>query len=284
MTSFDVIAYLRGVLKTRKIGHSGTLDPDAAGVLPVFVGHATKVIEYAAHDDKQYRAELVLGISTDTQDSTGNVIRVEKADVSPEEIAKAVSSFRGKILQTPPMYSAVKIGGRKLYELAREGRSVERQPREVEIHSAEIVSIRDSRVVLLDVTCSKGTYIRTLCADIGDSLGCGAHMSFLLRRRAGIFELSSALTLEEIAQEAGNNRLEEKFLDAGAILTGYRKLTVEDIPAKKLMSGGFIPAPSGFEEDDRVRLYAAGERFFALGRVIDREGVRLIKPDKVFEG
>jgi tRNA pseudouridine55 synthase len=201
MTSFDVVSYLRGVLKTKKIGHAGTLDPIAAGVLPIFVGKATKAIEFVMGEDKLYRAELTLGVGTDTQDSSGRVISKSKVEASDESIAEAVRSFTGVYSQLPPMFSALKVNGKKLYEMARKGIEVERRPREVEIHSIDIIEInrnKDDVTVLFDVHCSKGTYIRTLCYDIGEKLGCGGHMSFLLRKRAGIFNIESSVVLEKI--------------------------------------------------------------------------------------
>jgi tRNA pseudouridine55 synthase len=201
MTSFDVVAVLRGLTRIRRIGHAGTLDPLAAGVLPVCIGSATKAIEFLMDKDKRYIAELTLGLTTDTQDTTGTIISRKEPDAGDQEIAAAVSSFEGKYLQVPPMHSAVRVGGKRLYELAREGVEIERQQREVEIFSIKVLDINrsDGCRVLLDIHCSKGTYIRTLCADIGDALGCGGCMSFLLRKRAGPFDISDAFTLEDLS-------------------------------------------------------------------------------------
>ena len=177
-TSHDVVAKLRGILHERRIGHSGTLDPLATGLLVVFVGRATRAVEFAEADSKEYIAGLRLGLSTDTQDISGNVIS-ECSDLPDEEaVYRAVNGFVGDIEQIPPMYSAVKIGGKKLYELARKGQSVERTPRKITVSSIEIIG-REGGDYLLKIACSKGTYVRTLCNDIGASLGCGACMSSL---------------------------------------------------------------------------------------------------------
>ena len=207
MTSFDVVGYLRSVLRMKKIGHTGTLDPAAAGVLPVCTGKATKAIEFLMNKDKVYRAELTLGIETDTQDGTGRVIRKKEVSVSESRIEDALKSFVGSYNQIPPMYSALKVDGKKLYELARSGIEVERNAREVKVYFVNILDVKSNRVIF-DVGCSKGTYIRTLCSDIGEKLGCGGHMSFLVRTKSGVFNISDSLTLEEI-----KNHVEVDVLD-----------------------------------------------------------------------
>ena len=193
-TSFDVVAKLRGILKMRKIGHTGTLDPDATGVLPVVLGSATKLVDMLTDKKKEYIATLRLGITTDTLDITGTVLSENTPDVSEGEVRDAILSFIGPQLQTPPMYSAIKVNGRKLYELAREGIEIERQKRSIEIFDIEILdmSLPDIR---LRVECSKGTYIRSLCADIGDKLSCGAVITSLMRTKSGDFAIDRAYTL-----------------------------------------------------------------------------------------
>jgi tRNA pseudouridine55 synthase len=197
-TSHDVVAKLRSILHERRIGHSGTLDPMATGVLAVFVGRATRAIEFCAADDKEYSAVMRLGLVTDSQDITGNILSVCDVEVSDEKLADCLGSFVGEISQIPPMYSAVKINGKKMYELARKGINIDRPPRQITIHKLELNS-RSGCDVRFKVTCSKGTYIRTLCHDIGQALGCGACLSELRRTRCGSFLLDDAKTLDEIA-------------------------------------------------------------------------------------
>ena len=200
MTSHDVVSVLRRIYGLKRVGHAGTLDPAAAGVLPVFLGSATRLIEYTADADKTYRVELTFGYSTDSGDDTGKVIceAVPAAIPSPDIIRSVLPTFVGEQEQIPPMYSALKVDGKRLYQLAREGISVERQPRRVVISSIDLINIHGP-TILFDVTCSKGTYIRSLCVDIGVSAGCPAVMSFLLRTRVGCFSLNDASTLEEVA-------------------------------------------------------------------------------------
>ncbi len=239
MTSFDVVALLRGMFDTRKIGHAGTLDPLAVGVLPVCLGKATKAIEFMMEKDKYYRAELTLGITTDTQDSTGKTISSVEPDCTDGDIRKAASAFIGKYSQLPPMYSALRINGKRLYDLAREGAEVERERRDVEIYSAGVVDIdrSDGLRVLIDVHCSKGTYIRTLCADIGDLLGCGGHMSFLLRKKAGPFGIASAVTLEELERRKRDGSLGSVLLEADTVFMQYESYTLNETEEKKFRNG-----------------------------------------------
>ncbi len=204
-TSHDVVAKMRGICRQKKIGHTGTLDPDATGVLPVCLGSGTKLCDMLTDKDKEYVAELLLGVVTDTQDITGQVLEQHEVQVSDKQVLEAVMSFQGDYMQVPPMYSALKVNGKKLYELARAGKEVERQARPVIIHEIEIVEMK-LPVIKIRVVCSKGTYIRTLCADIGEKLGCGGTMQSLLRTKVGIFELDKAVTLsqlEAIRDEAG---------------------------------------------------------------------------------
>ena len=200
ITSHDVVAEIRRILHTRRVGHTGTLDPEATGVLPVCVGPATKIAQFFLSSDKEYAATMTLGVRTDTQDAVGKVIStVEKLDFGEKEVESAFSHFVGEIEQIPPMVSAVRHKGKKLYELARQGKEVEREPRRVRILELEIVSCELPQVSFR-VSCSKGTYIRTLTSDIGDRLGCGAHQSELTRLRSGPFRLSDAITLKELKE------------------------------------------------------------------------------------
>lgn len=196
-TSQDVTARLRRVFGTRRIGHGGTLDPMATGVLPVFVGRATRGVEFFEHAEKTYETELLLGIATDTEDVTGTVLARQPVSAAPEQVDEALARFRGEILQVPPMYSALKVNGQKLCDLARKGRQVERQPRPITIHELTLLS-REGDVLRLRVRCSKGTYIRTLCKDIGEALGCGGCMRSLRRVQAGEYTISEAVPLQTL--------------------------------------------------------------------------------------
>ena len=200
-TSMDVCAKLRGILKERRIGHGGTLDPMATGVLPVFVGSATKAVEFAEKGDKEYLAGLRLGVETNTQDITGQVLSTRPVTAGQAELEGALPAFTGPIMQVPPMYSAIKRNGQKLYELARAGKEVHRDPRPVTIHALELLGRTEEGDYLLRVRCSKGTYVRTLCHDIGAALGCGGCMSSLRRTMAAGFTLEQAVTLERVQEE-----------------------------------------------------------------------------------
>ena len=284
MTSFDVVAHIRGLTKMKKTGHTGTLDPMAAGVLTVCVGSATGAIEFLVDKDKLYRAELTLGISTDTQDSSGSVLSERTVEVSDAEIDAAVTSFIGRYAQLPPMYSALKVNGRKLYELAREGISVDRALREVEIYSAEVIRIdRNERVkVLFDIHCTKGTYIRTLCADIGERLGCGGHMSFLLRKRAGAFCLEDAATLEEIRALAAEGKLQSAMTDVQAAFKTFEVFELDPGQEKLFVNGVRFDIGGIARSDGLVRVYGAGGRFLALGEIYSSNGRSLLKSRKFF--
>lgn len=199
-TSMDVCAKLRGILKTKKVGHAGTLDPMATGVLPVFVGQATRAISFAETGDKEYIAGLRLGVVTNTQDTSGEILEQHPVFATRADLEKILLRFTGEIQQIPPMYSAIKIGGKKLYELARQGKEVERKPRPVTIHSLDILEQTGPADYVLRIGCSKGTYVRTLCHDIGQTLGCGGCMSSLRRSMAAGFTLEQACTLEQVQQ------------------------------------------------------------------------------------
>lgn len=257
-TSHDVVAKLRGVCHERRMGHSGTLDPLATGVLAVFAGRATRAVEFAEADEKEYIAGLRLGLSTNTQDVTGEVMSKSEASVSESELEAVLDGFRGDILQIPPMFSAFKINGQRLYALARAGREVERRPRPVTVSKLEI-SGRENGDWVLDVVCSKGTYIRTLCADIGAALGTGGCMSALRRVRAGAFTIGMAHSIEEIA--AGP---EKYLLPTDTLYSEYGRLTVDGQSEKKLRCGAdfAMDAPEG-----EYRFYSTNGDFLMLGRV-----------------
>ena len=285
MTSFDIVARVRGLLKTKKTGHTGTLDPMAVGVLPVCLGNATKAIEFMMEKDKLYRAELTLGIITDTQDASGEILEKRDAKCTNEEIEVIIKSFTGQSQQLPPMYSAIKINGRRLYEMAREGITIDRTPRAIEIYYAEIIDIkRDNGIkVLFDVHCSKGTYIRTLCADIGEKLGCGGHMSFLLRKRAGAFDLSTAVTLEELKHAVDEGSAATLLVSSEKVFAGFNSITLEEIQEKKLQNGMVIDlAACGGLDEGLTKVYNSKGIFFALGEITRLDNRLVLKSRKLF--
>ena len=264
-TSHDVVGKLRGILHERRIGHSGTLDPLATGLLVVFIGRATRAVEFAEADRKEYVAGLRLGMNTDTQDITGRIISKETDIPDEPEVRIAIERFRGELEQIPPMYSAVKIGGKKLYELARKGESIERKPRHITIFGLEITGRSDNDYIL-DVVCSKGTYIRTLCHDIGAALGCGGCMSSLRRTKSGVFSVDNAYTIAEIQEAADRGEEEKLLLPIGTLFAGYTKLSVDADSEKKLKNGCIINTSS---PDGRFRVYSEDGEFLLLGDVKD---------------
>ena len=261
-TSNDVVQKLRGILHERRIGHAGTLDPMATGLLTVFVGRATRAVEFAEADAKRYRAALRLGLTTDTQDSTGTVLHKTESDVTWEALEQALLGFRGEIRQVPPMYSAVKVNGKRLYKLARRGETVERAARPVTIHALELLG-REGEDWILDIRCSKGTYIRTLCQDIGDALGCGGCMAALRRLEAGAFTVEEAHSLEEIAQAASEGRAESLLLPTDTLFLGVPAETVGAAAEKKIRNGNTFRTSL---PDGALRLYSETGEFLALAR------------------
>lgn len=291
-TSFDVVAKLRGIVKQKKIGHTGTLDPDAVGVLPVCLGNATKLCDLLTDKSKEYVTEFILGKTTDTQDISGKVLSEHEVTVSESEVRDAVMSFVGAYDQIPPMYSALKINGKKLYELAREGKVVERKARRVEIPEIEIESVQ-LPYVKMRVACSKGTYIRTLCADIGDKLGCGATMTKLQRTQVGPFVLSDAYTLSEVEQLVLEDRLHEILRSSDSVFGSYRACRVKEQGIKMLRNGNKLfpnqveekDAIQGhekmfFETDEQVRIYNEQDVFVAIYQY--KKDERCLKPVKMF--
>ena len=273
-TSHDVVGKLRGILRERRIGHSGTLDPMATGLLVVFVGRATRAVEFAEADSKEYIAGLRLGVSTDTQDTTGNVLNTCETLPSKDELIAAANGFLGEISQIPPMYSAIKINGKKLYELARRGEIVERSPRKVTISKLELVG-EDKCDYILDIHCSKGTYIRTLCSDIGDKLGCGGCMSSLRRVKAGVFSITQAHTMEQIQAAADLGGLDGIIIPVDTLFTDKPNLTVNEFEGKKLRNGNTIKTKSA---DGTYRVYSESGEFLLLAEVKDN----LLKTIKSF--
>ncbi len=287
-TSHDVVAKLRGIVGQKKIGHTGTLDPDAVGVLPVCLGRATKVCDLLTEKDKTYEAVLLLGVETDTQDISGEVLRKkETKDISEEQVRQVIYSFEGEYDQIPPMYSALKVNGKKLYELAREGKTVERRARRVQIHHIHILEI-DLPRVRMEVECSKGTYIRTLCNDIGEILGCGGCMEALVRTKVSCFELQDSLTLEEIVQKKTDGTFEDILTPIDAMFPKYPKIVVKKKWEKLAYNGNMLYAKSihrnldeedrVIQEGERVRVYNEAGQFLAIYQyAASREEFSIVK-------
>lgn len=237
-TSFDVIAKLRGVTHTKKIGHSGTLDPMATGVLPLFFGTATKACSILPNEDKCYTASLKFGVTTDTEDSTGRVLTESPASVTEEQLRAAAAAFVGVQMQTPPMYSAVKVGGRPLYALARKGREVEHPAKEIEVYSIEVIAFDPAaQTAEIEVACGKGTYIRTLIVDMGRALGCGAVMTALRRTKAGGFCEGECYTIAEVQEMMAQGKLEAALLPAERLFDALPRLTLCDFDAHLYRNG-----------------------------------------------
>lgn len=267
-TSFDVVAKLRGILHIKRLGHGGTLDPMAEGVLPIFVGKATKACDIIPDRKKEYSAGFKLGVSTDTQDITGNVISTSETNVSRGTILSAAESFTGDIMQIPPMYSAVKVGGKKLYELAREGKTVEREPRKIHIDSIDITEYDEqTREGRMYVRCEKGTYIRTVISDIGDKLGAGGVMTSLVRTYSGGCKLEDCRTLEEVAVLAESGRLDEIIIPADRAFAEYDEVRLTQRITGLYKNGVKLrSAQVGREPDDRLyRVYGFDGEFLGIG-------------------
>ncbi len=285
-TSHDVVDDIRHILRIKKAGHAGTLDPEAEGVLPVCVGKATKLSSMLSDSGKTYRAVMLLGVATDTQDMTGTVISQYVPEAGEDEIRAAVYSFIGPYDQIPPMYSARKVQGKKLYELAREGREVERQPKRVEITSIVIDDISMPRVTMT-VDCTKGTYIRTLCHDIGQKLGCGACMESLVRTRVGRFTAEDALTVPQIKELYDEGSLQQAMLAPDEVITDNPAVRAAEAPADKLQHNG-NPVPCRLVEADdepcetqgSVRMYDSAGGFIGVYRY--DEETAIYRPVTVF--
>lgn len=239
-TSHDVVAIVRKTLNIKKVGHTGTLDPDAEGVLPVCIGQATKLADYIMAERKSYRAEITFGAETTTQDASGEIIEKYSYDFDEDKLKEAVKTFIGEQTQIPPMYSAIKVNGKKLYELAREGKEVERKTRKIEIFDIKIVDIMPPDRAIIDVDCSKGTYIRTLCSDIGKKLGWGAYMSQLTRTASGNFIIENAVKLDILKKISEEGDIKSVLISPDRALGGYKKITVSQKASKYLYNGGKI--------------------------------------------
>jgi tRNA pseudouridine55 synthase len=278
ITSHDVVNVMRRALGIKRIGHTGTLDPMATGVLPICTGKATKIAEMLGAQNKSYRAEFKLGIVTDTQDITGTVISEKEVNVTKDEIKSAVSSFVGKIEQIPPMYSAVKINGKKLYELARKGVEIERPPRKIEIYNITITDIKDN-AVSIDVDCKKGTYIRTLCHDIGQALGCGAALSSLIRTKSGDFDIKDSVSLDDFKASCGKGAQDSYITPVDKIFESCKEIHIDEKLEKKLLNGVSLQLNEIKEnllQNESVRIYNSDNVFLCISKVTG-DNLKMIK-------
>lgn len=283
-TSHDVVAKLRGILKQKKIGHTGTLDPEAEGVLPVCLGNATKLCDMLTEKRKEYIAEFLCGVVTDTQDMTGTVLSRSKTDLTEEAVRTVIMSFLGESDQIPPMYSACKVNGRRLYELAREGKEVERKARRITIYELEILGMELPNVTIR-VLCSKGTYIRTLCHDIGQKLGCGAAMQSLLRTRVDRFTLADARRLDEIKEFWEKDEIGRILLPVDAMFETLPAITVTPFFLTALQNGNplylrQIKGKSGWMDGEQTRVYDEAGKFYGIYAFLAMKG--MFQPVKMF--
>lgn len=261
-TSNDVVAKLKGMLRQRRIGHSGTLDPMATGLLVVFVGRATRAVEFAEGHDKRYLASLRLGLVTDTQDITGSVLNRLPVSVTREQLDSALEAFKGEQEQIPPMYSAIKHKGRPLYEIARKGGEVERKPRKINVYDIHTAG-QDGGDYILDIRCSKGTYVRTLCHDLGRALGCGGCMSSLRRIEAGGFKVEDAYSLGQVQEYVDRGEAEKLLLPTDSLFMGFERCNVNESEEKRLRCGNDIPTAL---PDGEYRVYSLTGEFLLIGR------------------
>lgn len=283
-TSHDVVARLRGILKQKKIGHTGTLDPEAEGVLPVCLGNGTKLCDMLTEKRKEYIAEFLFGITTDTQDMTGKERSRQAVNITEKEAEEVILSFTGEYEQLPPMYSACKVNGKRLYELAREGKEVERKTRQVRIYELEILSMQLPEVKVR-VLCSKGTYIRTLCHDIGQKAGCGAAMKTLLRTRVERFSLEGAKKLSEIETLAGEERISDIVVSVEEMFSQLPGITVKEAFVGAVRNGNplflrQIIGKTGWVEGEQVRVYDSEKKFYGIYAFQVMKGC--FKPVKMF--
>ena len=283
-TSFDVVAKLRGITKIRRIGHAGTLDPMATGVLPIFIGRATKACDMLPDSDKEYEAEFRLGIVTDTQDITGKVQSECKSTVTLDALKPVVESFLGKQSQIPPMFSAVKVDGKKLYDLARQGIEIERKPREIEVYKIELLSFDEpSQSGKLVISCSKGTYIRTICHDIGQKLGTGAVMTALRRTRAAGFSLSDCITIEEAQKLSDPEILKNAVLPIDRVFSFMDRLVLNHKKAFAFLNGVKLDAErlDFHGNDDSIAVFC-DDVFIATAYICEENGKRVLRCHKQF--
>lgn len=274
MTSHDVVSFMRKVLNMKKIGHTGTLDPEAAGVLPICIGKATRVAQYITDKKKYYRANIKFGTVTDTCDSYGKIVSESgSVKIDPAKLEEALKGFGGIISQRPPIYSALKVNGKKLYEYAREGKEVQIEERPVEIYEIKLLDMLSEDEAMIDVMCSKGTYIRTLCFDIGEALGCGAYMSQLVRLASTPFTIENSNTLEEIKAAASENRIESLIQSVEILFKHYKAVIIKPSALDSIMNGNPLfeqGVQKGFEqinENENVSIFSE-EGFLGIGTVL----------------
>lgn len=285
-TSHDVVAILRKKLNMKKIGHTGTLDPDAEGVLPICIGKATKAAQYLTDKQKEYVTTMRLGITTDTQDATGTVLQEKEVHVTKEQIVHTIHSYIGEINQIPPMYSALKVNGKKLYELARQGKTVERKARTIVIYYIDDILIKGNDITFR-VGCSKGTYIRTLCHDIGKELLCGGHMVNLLRTKSGFFESSKGIRLSEIDEKIENGTINEYILPVDTIFNNFTSATVDKAFNKALYNGNklkeeYFATSITIQNEKTYRVYDEQGQFIGIYQGIVQKDEALLKPITLF--
>lgn len=290
-TSHDVVARLRGICKQKKIGHTGTLDPDAVGVLPVCLGNGTRLCDMLTDRQKEYVAVLRLGLATDTQDISGKVLSEKEVTISPEDVKKIIMSFQGDLLQTPPMYSALKVNGQKLYELARQGKEVERVARSITVYEIEILEEAHPDYTIR-VSCSKGTYIRTLCHDIGQQAGCGAVMASLTRTRVGEFKIEDAYTISRLEEFAKEETLSERVTSVEKMFESLMDILVREEGMKALNNGNQLTADEilsisgqavetlSIQDGQEFKVYSFEKSFFGIYKY--EENRRLFSPVKMF--
>lgn len=286
-TSHDVVAVVRRTIGQKKVGHTGTLDPDAEGVLPVCLGKGTKLADMIMAKTKGYRAILKLGVTTTTEDASGEVLEVKGVNFDEKKIKEVIASFVGEINQIPPMYSAIKVNGKKLYELAREGKEIERKSRVITIFEISIRQFLPPDRIEIDVMCSKGTYIRTLCSDIGQALGCGGHMEHLLRTASGQFTLETAIKLDTLKKLAEEERISEVLLPIDQVLEGYPTITIAEKGTNLLHNGAkiydyfFAKKEGNPVVSEKVLVYDSENTLMGIYQLLEEEGKHFVKPLKM---
>lgn len=283
-TSHDVVYDIRRIFNQKRVGHAGTLDPMATGVLVVCLGKATRIVEYLMGSPKEYVAKMVLGQSTDSEDSTGSITSEADASfVTRETLESAINSFIGEITQIPPMVSAVKHDGQRLYKLARQGKTVEREGRKVTIYSIELLDFTPAKLAeaQIRVQCSSGTYIRTLCSDIGDKLGCGAHMSALERTIVGGFIIENSLTIDQLRIAKDEGRLDCLVTDINTALKDMPSVLISDHGVDDIRYGRSVEVDGGYEIGQTVRALSSGGDLIAICEITEMDGSKMLKPKKV---
>lgn len=288
-TSHDVVAVVRKIVEQKKVGHTGTLDPEAEGVLPICLGKATKLADYIMAEKKEYTATVKFGITTTTEDASGEILETTEVIFNENKIKEVIDSFKGSYMQTPPMYSAIKVNGKKLYELARQGKEIERKARQIFIFDIEILEFLPPDSIKIHVICSKGTYIRTLCSDIGKKLKCGAHMACLVRTASGDFKIENAITLSDLKVLKESNEIGRILISIDEVLQSYHKVYVKEESTKLLYNGGRIYKDFFFDCDypmvvgEKILAYDSKKNFVGIFEINQEEEKNkiFIKPLKI---